>query len=238
MRLDLIDFSAWAPGLVSAMDGFDECRTEQPPVDDGAGPEIRFVSPMLRRRLGPLARMALHVAHEVSAGFAGLTTVFASRHGELTRTVGILHALARDEAPSPTAFSLSVHNATVGIHSIIRSDQAPSTALAAGDETLLWGFQEAAARLMHRPDLPVLLVYADETLPVEYEPFGATSEVAHAIAFLLASGNRMELEWTGNDGNPPSPEPLSLAILDHLLGRRKAIAWYGERLFVQGRLNG
>ena len=178
--------------------------------------------------------MALHVANEIAAGLPRLTTIFASRHGELARSVAILHDLAAGEMPSPTAFSLSVHNSASGIFAITREDHAPSTALAAGEETLLWALQEAAARLACDPDTPVLLVYADESLPDEYQPFQANSGPAHALALLLRPGTGLELAWSAGAGRPAAREPLSLALLAHLLGRREALAWQGERLQVHG----
>lgn len=236
MRLNIIAFSAWAPGLAS-LPAWRAWEADQLPADDGSGPDIRFIDAMLRRRLGRLSRMALHVAHEASAGQAGLNTIFASRHGELARTVGILHALAADEPPSPTAFSLSVHNAAAGIHNIARADHSPSTALAAGAETLLWALQDAAARLALAPDSPILLAYADEPLPEAYTRFRGAADSAHAIALLLAPGDGLELEWARNDVHPPSGEPLSLALLALLLGRRSELAWHGDRLSVHGRLH-
>ena len=163
-----------------------------------------------------------------------MATVFASRHGELGRTVNILHALSAQEMPSPAAFSLSVHNAAAGIFSIARTDPAPSTALAAGDETLLWALQEALIRLDADLDAQVLVVYADEPLPTEYPASASTPEPAHALAFLLSHGEGLRLEWSENCENPPSPEPFSLHVLAHLLGKRASISWHGERLSVSG----
>ena len=56
-------------------------------------PDVRFVDASLRRRLGPLARMMLHVAHACAQDIADLRLVFASRHGELGYTVALLMAL-------------------------------------------------------------------------------------------------------------------------------------------------
>ena len=236
MHMNIFACAAWAPGL-SDIAAWQSWSGDALHPDDGSAPEVRFVDALLRRRLGRLSRMALHVANEAAAGLASLTTVFASRHGELARTVGILHALAADEAPSPAAFSLSVHNSAAGIFSIARANQAPSTALAAGEETLLWALQDAAVRLDADPDSPILLVYADEPLPREYQSF-SPSEPAHAVAFLLRSGEGMHLEWTENRAEnsrmQPSREPLSLVMLANLLGHRDRIAWHGERLSVHG----
>lgn len=232
MRLNISACAAWAPGLGDIGQWRSWPAAALPP-DDGSAPPIPFVDALLRRRLGRLSRMALHVAHEAAAQVTQLSTIFASRHGELSRTVGILHALAVDEPPSPAAFSLSVHNSAAGIFSIARADQSPSTALAAGDETLLWALQDAAIRLAATPDFPILLVYADEPLPDEYRSF-ATPEPAHALAFLLCSGDAMRLNWTANNGNTLSKEPLSMAMLACLLGHRNSLAWHGARLSVYG----
>jgi len=228
--------AAWAPGLGEGA-AWISWSGGNLPEDDGSAPEVRFVDALLRRRLGRLSRMALRVAAAVSEGRTSLSTIFSSRHGELSRTVGMLHALAAEEAPSPAAFSLSVHNSAAGIHAIARADRSPATALAAGEETLLWALQDAASRLAADPDAAILLVYADEPLPGEYRAFACAHESAHAIALLLRSGAGLNLAWEENKDVPPSREPLSLALLAHLLGRRERIDWHGERLSVRGHLH-
>jgi hypothetical protein len=284
--------AAWAPGLKNDA-AWRSWSGHALPDDDGTAPDVSFIDALLRRRLGRLSRMALHVANQAAAEYESLAacrtlvvdsenrprrgqflpkfgnlapphspamvqgagekwtgavdlqptipksdrllpTIFASRHGELSRTVAMLHALAADEAPSPAAFSLSVHNSAAGIFSIARGDPAPSTALAAGEETLLWALLEATIRLAADPLSPVLLVYADEPLPGEYQAFSKASEPAHALALLLQMGDGFQLEWDENRGHPPSPEPLSLALLEHLVGRRENLVWHGERLSVHG----
>lgn len=232
MLMNVSACAAWAPG-VGDISQLHPWPTGALPPDDGSAPAIPFVDPLLRRRLGRLSRMALHVAHEAAAQETQLSTVFASRHGELSRTVSILHALSVNEAPSPAAFSLSVHNSAAGIFSIARADQSPSTALAAGEETLLWALQDAAIRLVTDPDSAILLVYADEPLPTEYRSFPAP-EPAHALAFLMRSGDDIHLDWAANDGNAPSREPLSVAMMAYLLGHRNSFAWHGARLSVHG----
>ncbi len=237
MVFKLFAKAAWAPGLDDNRAWQVSWSGDALPIDNGSAPEIRFIDPLLRRRLGRLSRMALSVAHQAAAGQDSTNAVFASRHGELSRTVGILHALAADEVPSPAAFSLSVHNSAAGIFSIARADRSQSTALAAGEETLLWAMQDAAARLAAEPDSPILLVYADEPLPGEYQAYSSRSDPAHAVALLLGPGDDLHLEWSENDGTAPCNEPLSLAILAHLMGHRDRITWHGERLSVHGYIH-
>ena len=93
-----------------------------------AKPDLNFVDPMLRRRLSPLARAALHVANDCASNLPTVPVVYASRHGELTRTIELLRSLAREEALSPTTFSLSVLHSAAGALSLARGDPAPAIA--------------------------------------------------------------------------------------------------------------
>lgn len=195
-----------------------------------AGPDIRFVDAMLRRRLSPLARMSLHVAHACSDGLPQLRLVFASRHGELNRTMVMLRQLAQGEPLSPTAFSLSVHNTAAGIFSILREDRSPATAIAAGDETLGCALLEASCQLDAEPGLPVLVVYGDEPLPEEYRGYATGPEPHHALAVLLApdAGRSIEFEVSASGRDAPSPGPQSLAFLPGLTAGRGG-CWTGSQ---------
>jgi hypothetical protein len=153
-------------------------------------PDVRFIDASLRRRLGPLARMMLHVARDCAGDAGPLRLVFASRHGELGYTVALLRALAAAEPLSPTLFSLSVHNAPAGLFSTFRGDRAESTALAAGAETLGQALLEAYCQLATDPGVPVLVVYGDEPLPQEYREFGEAQDLqprGRALAVLLSA---------------------------------------------------
>jgi hypothetical protein len=170
-------------------------------------PDVRFIDASLRRRLGPLARMMLHVARECAGEAAPLRLVFASRHGELGYTVSLLRALAAAEPLSPTLFSLSVHNAPAGLFSTFRADRAASTAVAAGAETLGQALVEACCQLAAEPDCPVMVVYGDAALPEEYREFGEPADLAQqvrALAVLLSAGagrqTRVLAEAAGAEG--------------------------------------
>lgn len=148
-------------------------------------PKLEFVEPMLRRRLSPLSRASLWVAHKCAQNLNDVRMVYASRHGEIDRTTDMLNALSIGEPLSPTAFSTSVLNATVGLYSIIRGNTAPATAIAAGPETLGYGLLEAYSQLKQDPDRPVLLVYADESIPEVWK--SCSNQAPYALALLLNS---------------------------------------------------
>ncbi|RZI43897.1 hypothetical protein EGT07_00230 [Herbaspirillum sp. HC18] len=170
--------------------------------------DLGFIEPLLRRRLSPLARAALHAAHACSQHCHSVRMVYASRHGELGRTVETLYNLAREEVLSPTAFSLSVLNSAAGIFSIARSDTAPATAISAGTETFGFGLLEASTRASLDPSTPVLYVYADAAPPAPIGALPGDPMQPLALAMLI-DGNcdevlevRMSPE-TGSASNTP-----------------------------------
>lgn len=183
-------------------------------------PDVRFVDASLRRRLGPLARMMLHVARACAQGVSDLRLVFASRHGELGYTVALLRALAAGEPLSPTLFSLSVHNAAAGLLSTTRGDRAESTAVAAGEETLGYALLEGHCQFAAAPQRPVLMVYGDAALPEEYRVGGGQQpdEAAAAVAVLLASDapRRSSVSRRPAGETRASPRSQAEAFIRHL----------------------
>lgn len=132
-----------------------------------------------------MARGALHVANVCAQEYPLASFVFASRHGELQRTVELLHKLAQGEELSPTLFSLSVLNSAAGIFSIARGDHAPATAIAAGHESFGYGLLEAHLRAQRDPVRPVVYVYADTPAP---DPLGrqpGDPEATLALGLLI-----------------------------------------------------
>jgi Beta-ketoacyl synthase, N-terminal domain len=184
---------------------------------------------MLRRRLGPLAKTLLHVANECAAGLPAVRLVLASQHGELSYTLTMLRSLAAGEPVSPTLFSLSVHNSPTGIFSILRRDRTPSTAIAAGEETLGHALLEAYCQLDDGEE-PVLMVYADAPLPEEYRGCAERAEPRHAIAVLLAHGapRITTLEVAAANRASASLEPQADAFFRHLAEERP-VDWTGAQ---------
>ena len=182
---------------------------------------LEYIDPMLRRRLSNLSRMALQAAAaclsehranadadaaeaeaEAEAAAAALTrdtghedvrVVFASRHGELRRSMEILRAISAGHPVSPTAFSLSVMNAMTGVFGIARHDRSASSALSAGPETLGYALLEGYAQYVSDPSTPVLVVYADEPAdPI----FGEIQDEIEggAVAVLISQTGTMRLD--------------------------------------------
>lgn len=226
--LPIAAWSAWAPGLESLSAWTAWAATKTVPSGDGS-PAIPFVDSLMRRRLSRFARMALHVAHDCAGNKTVDRTVFASRHGELQRTAAMLHDLGRANGVSPTDFSLSVHNAVAGVHSIVAKNRSPSVAIAAGEESFAYGLLEAAAQWQLNKNRSVLFVYADEPAPPEYRAFVSDNEYPHAVALLLASGAETSVRLARQPDAAPgaSAETQPLAFLRAWLSRLPQASWRG-----------
>ena len=197
------------------------------PDGQPSSPDVAFIEPMLRRRLSSLEKMSLRVAHDCAHDISDVRFVYASRHGELTRTTVMLGDLAAEQELSPTAFSMSVLNTSAGLFSILQRNTAPSTAVSAAASSFGYGLLEACMQLAEKPEQPVLLVYADEPTPAVYGETAKSSLEAHAIALLLQTGAPRQITCrTSPADGMTSSEPQSRAFLRCLESGQAS--WTGE----------
>ncbi|MEN9357667.1 MAG: hypothetical protein RL695_1838 [Pseudomonadota bacterium] len=201
-------------------------------VPGEVAPDVGFVDPMLRRRLSPLARGVLHVAQRCAQGHESVRFVFASRHGELQRTVDLLGSLARDEDLSPTVFGLSVLNAAAGIFSIARGDHGAVTAIAAGVESFGYGLLEAYVQSCQDHTVPVLFVYADAPAPSPLDAQSGDPRSPFALAMLIdaaMSEHRLHVEWASLNvaNHAPSHMPQAHACIAAL--ENATSTWVGPQ---------
>ena len=167
---------------------------------------IERIPAMQRRRLSRLAKLALNSAMQTLATQHADYIVWVSQYGDEAKTLNILADVLREQTPSPTQFSTSVHNAISGLYSILCQDATPATSLAGS-----WndGLIEAYAWLKTRPEArQVLLVYYDEALPdiyAEHQPFAA---FAMAAMISLAPANLM-LTPKHTDATPAYQQALA-----------------------------
>ncbi len=179
------------------------------PASDEA-PDVSFLPAMQRRRLSRLARMAFSVGWPLAEGREHLPLVFVSRHGETPRTFEILSDLATEQPLSPTQFSLSVHNAIIGLWSIMRGETSEMTALAAAGDGLEHGVLEAAA-LLDEGAPAVLLVVTEDQPPQAYSPWIDDVPFPYAVGLLLTPGKDWQLSLNS------AADPLSKAHWPHAL---------------------
>ena len=195
-------------------------------------PDISFINARNRRRLSTMAKAVLYCAERCCNGVESPNIVFASRHGEVSRTMEMIADIVQKEEISPTDFSLSVHNSTTGILSISKENRSPATALAAGDDSFGWGLVEAYMTWRNDPDTMVLYLYCDDHLPEILSGFEDKGECLHAIACLVGEppSIRINLDWQESDGILPAEKPLSLCFIDFLTKENPSGIWQGRRL--------
>ena len=187
LRLAVRGWAAWAPGRETATAwrawaGAAEAAQGDPSAAEGASVTLPM---MLRRRATPLGQKIIGSALALESAVRDGRYVFASRHGEMSRTIRVLSDMAAGDPPSPAEFSMCVHHGLAGLLSIHAGNRKGHTALAAGADSFGYGLLEAAACLAENPDEPVLLIYGDEPLPEPYDAFRDQPE-ATALPVTLA----------------------------------------------------
>ncbi|CRI54951.1 beta-ketoacyl synthase chain length factor [Pseudomonas sp. CCOS 191] len=219
ITFDISQWHAWAPGLSTPADWQAWAHGAEHVGDADHAPDVAFLPALQRRRLGPMSRMAFAVGWPLAEGHDNLPLVFVSRHGETPRTFSLLGELANQQPLSPTQFSLSVHNAMIGLWSIMRGQTCEMTALAAAGDGFEHGIVEAAALLAEGAPA-VLLIVTEEQPPAAYAPWIDDVPFAYAMALLLTPGQ----QWCLAPGPTPS---TSATALPH------ALAWLRASLSGQ-----
>lgn len=183
---------------------------------------------MARRRIDPIGRAALQVALWAQGTEPTGPVVFASRWGEIARSVSLLRELARDQPLSPTAFSMSVHNANSAAYSISRSDTGNYTAISAGHCSAAAGLFEAIG-LLADGARQVLVVSVEPPLPAPYEAFEEQSMPVRAWAVLVEEGNDIRLRACSRVRRSDPCLPPDLATLQFLVGSSPELRQHGWR---------
>lgn len=205
-------------------------REELPPLD------AKVIPASVRRRLNDFGRNAGCLVADKLENQPLI--VFASRYGDVERTVGILDEIVRCDTISPMNFSLSVHNAVSGLLSIGWQRKELQSVISAGVDTLAMGITEAISLLNSFPEKEVLLIYVDFPLPAVFEKFdepdvGTSVCVALLSRDVTADGNlvlsaepiEIDEEDFANSGEP-------FLRLGALLKGEKSSAVIGRKAFA------
>lgn len=176
---------------------------------------LSSVPKMLKRRLTPLAKIVFSAANLCIGDNTQLPIVFSSTHGELAKSFKMMEMIDTGEDISPTAFSLSVHNAIAGLFSIVYNNKLQSTVVAPGEEGIAAAFIDAIG-LLAEGEESVLVVFYDEPL-VDFYPttsFNLSSKDSCATALRITKkGPGLAIRFScnkeeGNEGEQPVQMPL------------------------------
>jgi len=239
VKFDIKGWQAWAPGVSSHDDWSVWCAQPRSLESSTGMADVRFLPALQRRRLSPLARAAFHVGWPLAEMMPAQPLVFCSRHGETPRNLQLLTNLALQEDLSPTHFSLSVHNAVVGLWSIFRNDTSEMTSIAGVEDGLEHALLEA--QLLLAAGAPsVLVIIAEDQQPDAYLPWIDDVPFAYALALQVVPGSQWQLELSTEiddkpDATPSWPHALQLLPLlmgaeDQLVLRTEQRQWIWQRL--------
>tara|TARA_R110001583_G_scaffold195458_1_gene373870 strand:- start:43026 stop:43808 length:783 start_codon:yes stop_codon:yes gene_type:complete len=172
----------------------------------------RDIAPVWRRRLDLFGRASAEVLSQILVGLPenqlrNTRVIFASRHGNIERTLKLLGQIARAEIPSPADFSMSVHNALVGVASINWAITQSHSAISAGNDSFIAALTEALAQLTDDRQSPVAIVYVDLPLPDIYARNDPADMTGTAFAMLMQTDESV----VANTGFTFEPRPVSSA---------------------------
>ncbi|WP_256643631.1 beta-ketoacyl synthase chain length factor [Stenotrophomonas sp. 9(2022)] len=218
IELSIVDWAAWAPGLTERSHWQAWAALPVLPQGDGA-PALVEIPAMQRRRIERLGRMAIQVAcwcEEAGGVDSEVPLVFASRHGDVARSMELLNMLTADEPLSPTGFGLSVHNAIGALYSIARGHRGNYLALAARQSTVEAAWLEAAA-LLADGAREVRVVMYESPMPAVFSEFADEPAPFFAWCWRLAApgsrGASLQLAWEPADAAADTPA----GVLPHTL---------------------
>ncbi len=184
LELGVSRWSAWQQGEKVDYWRFDgqhlQCHAPQKP-------DLSWVPALKRRRLSALARVVFQVLGDCSEEDEQIPVIFSSGMGELARTQELLEAIANNQPLSPTAFSLSVHNACAGMWSMQRDLRQQMLALAPLEQSPVPALLEAAG-LLAEGARAVTVVFYEAPFPEFYGPFMSSPEQPFALALRVHSG--------------------------------------------------
>ena len=193
---------------------------------------LASIPKMLKRRLSPLARVVFCAAIPCMPENNQFPSIFSSVHGELAKSFAMMKQIEAGDEISPTAFSLSVHNAIAGLFSMVFKNNRESTVVASGEEGMAGAFIEALG-LLQEGEKQVLMVLYDEPLVPFYPsaPYQLSTDNSCAIALLISGsgeGIPLSLKYLADlihdDSNEGGEQPLQIPLfIDFLVSSQKKL---------------
>lgn len=224
IQVNIASVHCWAPNAAGAADwrawlehGSGPNGTDKPP--------LAHIKPMQRRRLSPLARCVFEVGARCLADVPAdsnqnIGCLFACAYGQCDSTAKLLDSLAHGSATSPTAFSLSVHNAIAGQFSIAHGLTGSSSTMAPGRDGLGGVLLEATGILAEGRCEHLLVCCFEAPIPDSMKPYDGNPPTPMAAAFLLTP-------------NSTQPEPEAAGVVLQMDRTVEEIGKYGTPFWKQ-----
>jgi len=119
--------------------------------------DLSAIPMMTRRRLSIVEKLAITVMSELLET-SDVNLIFASKYGEIDRSLKLIEQYQMDNEVSPTEFGFSVHNTSASIFSILNKIQNSYNSISAGDRSFMVALLEGIISLDEKDSL---ICYAD-----------------------------------------------------------------------------
>lgn len=116
-----------------------EFRIKKISYSCGEDIDLSAIPMMMRRKLSPVGKIAMSTLLKCYDN-EDVKLVYASRYGELERVVKLIKQEHEENEISPTGFSFSVHNSTIGLFSLMKTIYIRITRLQRARTHFLQGF--------------------------------------------------------------------------------------------------
>ena len=121
-----------------------EFRIKKISYSQGENIDLTSIPMMMRRKLSPVGKIAMSTMLDCYGENLGdIKLVYASRYGELERVAKLINQEKEDNEISPTGFSFSVHNSTIGLFSLLKNIHSSYNSVAGGEESFSAGLLDA-----------------------------------------------------------------------------------------------
>ncbi|MCW4153164.1 beta-ketoacyl synthase chain length factor [Halomonas sp. 18H] len=197
--LHLEDWQAWS----AAQSGVAICSQHDLSSNVSASP----LPPMLRRRLDEVGRATCGILSSLDPETA-CPLIHASRHGDASHTLQMLASITQGDPISPTRFSMSVHNAVLGVHSIAHRHHLPLQALGACGNEFDSLLCEAMGYLVEGYPA-VVIVFSEGPLPEPYQEHAEDPGAPCAVGMRLSLGRGAKLV-SQTVASPSRPTPADV----------------------------
>ena len=173
--------------------------------------DTRSVEPilprMLRRRLNATGRAACEAVALLDDG-NNQPLIHASRHGDVSSSLNMLQGLNAGDPVSPASFSMSVHNAVLGVYSIASQHHGPTLALGACGNEFKALINEARGYLASGHD-SVIALFSEGDMPLAYQAY--TESPAHPCVVALKLNKNSDARLLSGPADAPArPTPLDI----------------------------
>jgi hypothetical protein len=219
LNLSIEDWAAWIPAESGKQETTSDSRIST------LEPDVRFLLANQRRRLSPLSRIVVDTYHRANGSPTGglqIPSILCSTYGEHVRNTNLILDISANSDVSPTAFSLSVHNAVAGLISIFYGNEAPCLTMATNKKGVSVALFEAYSML--RETSQVSLTIYDGPVHESYRNALPDSKDTAAISLILSPANlkkdRLHIKRIATESGAQVRSPLHeiVAIVKFLHG--------------------